>query len=327
MFDSIASEDGSDLRILVPSNGEGEMRRWATVIFSSAWCRRLAALPALFLLLAVKGEPANDVALCKEGFLKIVSPDALGVNVDQCRAVAKQTMAAWKFDANQMQWADSTEMEQPLTLRLLSVDRMKAEHAGILGFARGRNLFVVSTAVLDDPFANGTLAHELAHIQAKRALGKLSEEHLVPRYFIEGHGNILGRAYRDHLGVTKHDYDARKARQIMKLTADEAETILTDNTYGATDKKDMDKMESMGIFFVEYLRVRHRRNGVSDVVARMGRVFESVGRGETYESAFKEQFGTSVGQVVSQIIAYFRRTASDPAERLKGTHYEEFVMR
>ena len=27
--------------------------------------------------------------------------------------------------------------------------------------------------------------------------------HLVPRYFIEGHGNIMGLAYRDHLHITK----------------------------------------------------------------------------------------------------------------------------
>ena len=63
-------------------------------------------------------------------------------------------------------------METPLTLRLLSVDRMKAEHAGVLGYAKGRDLFVVSASVLNDPFANGTLAHELAHIQAKRALAR-----------------------------------------------------------------------------------------------------------------------------------------------------------
>ena len=132
---------------------------------------------------------------------------------------------------------------------------------------------MVSASVLDDPFANGTLAHELAHIQAKRALGKLSERRLVPRYFIEGHGNIMGLAYRDHLHVTKHDYDVSKASQMAKITADETRTILTDDTYGAGDTKKLDKMEAMGIFFVEYLRVRLHGKAIPDVLPRMGRVF------------------------------------------------------
>jgi hypothetical protein len=294
------------------------------MIFSSTRFRRLVALLALPLLFAAKSASANDRNLCKEGFLQIVSPDALSVSVGQCRAVAKQTMAAWRFDANQMRWADLSEMEKPLTLRLLSLDRMKQEHRGLLGFARGRDLFVVSTAVLDDSFANGTLAHELAHIQAKRALGKFSEAHLVPRYFIEGHGNSLGRAYRDHLGVTKHDYDVRKAREIMKFTADEARTILTDDSYGATDTTAMDRMEAMGIFFVEYLRVRHYPAGTPNVFVGMARVFESVGQGKTFKSAFREQFGTPVEQVVSEIVALVKRTASHPAARIKGTRYEGF---
>jgi hypothetical protein len=287
--------------------------------------RHPLALLALLLLFAAKSDPANDRNLCKEAFLQIVSPDALSISADQCRAVARQTIAAWTFDANHMRWVDLSEMEKPLTLRLLSRDRMKEEHPGLLGFARGRNLFVVSTAVLDDSFANGTLAHELAHIQAKRALGKFSEAHRVPRYFIEGHGNSLGRSYRDHLRIPKHDYDVRKARQIMKFTADEARTILTDDSYGTTDKAAMDRMESMGIFFVEYLRLQHYPVGAPpNVVVGMARVFEAVGQGKTYESAFREQFGVSVEQVVSEIVALFGRTASHPAERIKGTRYAHF---
>ena len=204
---------------------------------------------------------------------------------------------------------------------------MKTEHPGVLGFANGRDLFVVSASVLDDPFANGTLAHELAHIQAKRALGKLSERRLVPRYFIEGHGNIMGLAYRDHLHVTKHDYDVSKARQVTKFTADEARTILTNDNYAAAEKANVDKMEAMGIFFVEYLRVRLHGKGVPDVLPRMGRVFELVGAGKTYQSAFQEQFQTSVDKVVADIVAFFGRTQSAPAARLKGTRYEEFLAR
>ena len=284
---------------------------------------RFFALLTPALLLAAGGTPV-DRALCTLAFFQIVSPDAQTVTPNRCRAVAQQVMAAWNFDANRMQWADGVELEAPLTMRLLSIGRMKAEHPGVLGFARGRDLFVVSEAVLEDPFANGTLAHELAHIQAKRALGQQSEEHLVPRYFIEGHGNWLGRAYRDYLRVAKHDYDIRKARQMMRFTADDASTILTDDSYGVGDHAAEDQMESMGIFFVEYLRVRHHQTGIPDTVPRMGRVFEMVGRGSTYEHAFREVFGTSVDRVVSEIVSFIGRTASRPAERLIGTRYAEF---
>jgi hypothetical protein len=287
--------------------------------------KALAIVVLLHLLLVAAGAPASDRALCTEGFLQVVTPDTLSVSTNQCRAVTKQTMAAWKFDADQMHWTNPLAMEYPVTLRLLSVARMKTEHAGLLGFASGRDLFVVSASVLNDPFANGTLAHELAHIQAKRALGKLSERHLVPRYFIEGHGNIMGLAYRDHLHVTKHDYDVRKAREIAKFTADEARTILTLDSYGAVDKTNEDKMEAMGIFFVEYLRVRLLGKGIPDVLPRMGRVFELVGAGRTYQSAFQEQFRTSVDKVVADIVAFMGRTESAPAARLKGTRYEEFL--
>jgi len=273
---------------------------------------------------AAQNVPAGERELCRFEFLRVFSPDAGMVSAQQCRAVAKQTMAAWQFDLDQMHWAASTGMERLLTTRVISVERMKTEHSGLLGFAKGRDLFVVSTAVLDNPFANGTLAHELAHIQAKRALGKYAEARRVPGYFIEGHGNMLGRAYRDYLRVADHQYDVLKARQVLRMTADEARTILTDDNYVAGDSKRLDKMEALGIFFVEYLRVRLHRTGIPDAVERMGRVFEAVGAGGTYEEAFRLQYGSSVDRVVSDIVALFQRTAANPAERLRGTRYEGY---
>jgi hypothetical protein len=283
-------------------------------------CRRLFAFLTLALLLAAKGASA-DRALCTAGFLRVLSPDAQSVTVGQCQAVARQTMDAWKFDANRMRWAPWIQMDAPVTMRLIGIARMKTEHAGVLGFARGRDLFVVSTAVLDDPFANGTLAHELAHIQAKRALGRHSEEKLVPRYFIEGHGNWMGRAYRDYLHVTEHHYDLLKARLMMRFTSEDARTILTDDSYAAAGRANEDQMEAMGIFFVEYLRVRHHE---TDTILRMGRVFEKVGRGSSYANAFREEFGVPIDRVVAEIVSFVERTESHPAERLRGTLYQEF---
>src|SRR5690349_18852531 len=119
----------------------------------------LVLLPALFSQLIAQ-QPV-DRRLCKSGFLEVVSPDAAEVTGSQCKAVVDQVMAAWRFDAAQMQWSDLAAMEKwPLKLRLLSGERMRAEHHGLFGFANGRDLFVLSTAVLDEPAAQGAVAHE-----------------------------------------------------------------------------------------------------------------------------------------------------------------------
>jgi hypothetical protein len=60
------------------------------------------------------------------------------------------------------------------------------------------------------------------------------------------------------------------------------------------------------------------------VIPRISRIFELLGRGEIFDSAFKREFGEPVGRVISEIVSFMKRTESDPAERLKGTLYEEF---
>ena len=290
---------------------------------SDPWRSVLVSAFAVPLFLAAPGTGrAEDRALCRQAFLQVTSPDPVSSHV--CKEVASQVMAAWRFDLEQMQWPDVSEMETPLTLQLLSVERMKTEHAGLLGFARGRDLFVVSERVLDDPFANGTLAHELAHIQARRALGTPTEAPRIPRYFLEGHGNFLGRSYRDHLGISKRDYDASMARAIASFTPKETRAILTDDDWAGKDPKRIGRMEAAGIFFVEYLRVRHR-GGVPDVLRRMGHVFGDVGRGTTFEHAFEHQFQASVDRVVADVVALVEHTASHPEARLRGTRYGSFL--
>jgi len=274
---------------------------------------------------ALDGQTATDRFLCRNGFMQVVSPDAGKISQAQCKAIADQAMAAWRFDSGEIQWSNVAELEKkPLTFRLLSVSRMKQEHPGRYGFTKGRDLFVVSLAVLDDPFAQGTLAHEIAHIQAARAMATDTWGAMVPRYFVEGHGNALGRAYRDRLHVAKHAYDSHMAHKIMNMPADQARLLLTDRTY-ASAKDQTDNVEAMGIFFVEYLRVRGRRQGVRDVIPRISRVFESLGRGESFDSAFRKQFGEAVERTIAEIVSLMKRTASAPAERLNGTLYEEFA--
>ena len=279
---------------------------------------------ALSLITALSGQQ-SDRELCRHSFFRVVSPDGSSVSQEQCQAIAAETAGAWRFDADRMRWSDAASLEKaPVTLRLLSVARMKTEHPGLYGFARGRDLFVVSLAVLDRPFSQGTLAHEIGHIQAKRAMGQHSEQRIVPGYFMEGHGNAMGRAYRDHLQIDDRSYDAGMARRMAKITAADAALILSE-TYRAAGNKEIDTMEAMGVLFVEYLRTRYRGRGIADVIPRMGAVFEAVGRGETYQNAFERQFGASVGRATSEMIEFLKRTEADPGRRLSGTLYAKFL--
>lgn len=287
---------------------------------------RRAVFTSMFSVLALSGQSAADRPLCRNGFMELVSPDAKEITQAQCKAVAEQAMAAWRFDSKTIQWSHPAELEKKrLTFRLLSVARMKQEHPHSYGYSKGRDLFVVSLAVLDDPFAQGTLAHEIAHIQAARAMDTDTWGSRMPKYFIEGHGNALGRAYRDHLRVSNHAYDTHMAHKIMSMAPDTAKLLYTDRTYaGAKDQ--IDNVEAMGIFFVEYLRTHYREQGVRGVIPRISRVFEALGRGESYESAFQQEFGKSVDQVIAQLVGFMKRTRSAPAERLTGTRYERFAV-
>jgi len=83
-------------------------------------------------------------------------------------------------------------------------------------------------------------------------------------------------------------------------------------------------MECLGLYFVAFLR---DRKGISNAVPMMGRVFELTGQGETYEQAFKHTYGISVKQAVSEVVDLFRRTSTNPVERVKGTQLETFLPR
>jgi hypothetical protein len=126
-------------------------------------------LPFLLLLvvpvfLVAKSEKGNEPILYREGFLQVVSPD--GASAQQAREAAKRVLAAWKFDLNVMQWSDPAEMQRPLTLRLMSHDRMKREHGGARATAaRSGNKFTVDMNLIGDESIDRTFAHELGHVQ------------------------------------------------------------------------------------------------------------------------------------------------------------------
>ncbi len=290
--------------------------------------KRLGLLLALFslaLLLGAKMPFVKDHPLCRVGFLEMVSPD--NVSAAEGRQVAKMALAAYKFDLDQNHWGAGLPMGKPLKFRLLSVERMQANHGGLLGYATSPgDVFVASTAVLEDPLAQGTLAHELAHIQAFRALRTNNAASKVPSYFLEAHGLGMGKAYRAHLGIPPQSYDLGVARTVAKLNAEEVRLIMTTgkayfrkNGKLAGDKHA--KMEFFAVFWAEYLKVQM---GVPDALNRMGRVFERVGAGQTYAQAFQATYGFTLNHAISEVTAFFQQTEGSPAARLKGTYYEQF---
>src|SRR5581483_12436086 len=96
-----------------------------------------------------------------------------GVTTEQARDTAQKVKAAWDFDMEVMRWSDPAGMMQPLTLRLISKERLRREFPGARAYAK-LNTFTVGANLLDDPSLVRTFAHELGHVQAYRARRNLT---------------------------------------------------------------------------------------------------------------------------------------------------------
>ena len=280
----------------------------------------LVVFLAVPLPIAAQAKEADEPVLYTEGFVQVVSPD--GETVDRCKEAAGKVLAAWKFDLDLMKWSDPAKLKGPLTLSLISDQRMRRERVGVRAVSKGTKLFIVKMGLIGDPSVDGTYAHELGHIQASRVLGTNRAQ--VPHYFFEGHGQILHQLYAECEGVDRHGFQQEEGKTIMALTWDEAESILTDEQYSKVGTKEYrarqnNKMERMGLYFVEYLRVFKQ---IPDVVPMMARVFEAVGAGQTYEQAFQQTYGLPLEDVIAEIAKLFRKTHTHPEDRLTGTRFE-----
>jgi hypothetical protein len=273
---------------------------------------------------AAKGGSTNEPVICRDGFVEVVSPD--NVSAAECKKATQLVRVAWNFDLSIMRWADQRALNRSLTLRLFSAERMKNKYRGFRASASNDGKrFTMNLKLVDDKSGPLTCAHELGHVQASRTVGKRWGKHAIPLYFIEGHGLILNRLYADHLRLTAPKDWAGNVGVVMSMSADEVRIILTDGDRYCNYEKDPDKtnrMEYIGVYFVEYMRTRYGGRGIPDMVPKMGRVFELVGHGMTYGKAFKQVYGVSAGQVASEIVALFKRTEANPVERYRETRFE-----
>jgi len=267
--------------------------------------KRFSYLMVLLPLLTVSPSPAqtpDGPVICRNGIVQVVSPDK--VTASQCRSAAKEVIAVWNFDFETMHWTAPERLDQPITLRLLSDERMDP---GVRASANPNGRFTVRLSLIDDPSLLSTFAHELGHIQADRTMGP--NRRSVPDYYFEGHGLLMNWLYAEHVGRRLTSGPAQ-AKTLMTLTPDAAQKILTDPDYG---QKHITSMERLGLFFVEYLRVRQN---APDAVTSIRKVFEQ---------AFSKIYGLRLTRAIQDVVDLIQQTQAHPADRLKGTCFEQYV--
>lgn len=237
-----------------------------------------------------------------------------GASAAELEGLRRRLAEAFAFAMERSQWSRPQQLaREPLEIVVSELPR------GTLAAATGPRRFTVSPAALAQARADGVLAHELIHVQDFRAAGSALAQ--VPRYLEEGRALWLGHAWRT-LKQEPAD-DVTRAALLRALTAEEGEEALALFRDGAglklaKERKLVGRFMSVGVFFLEYLRVR---GGAPDAFARLSWVLERVGEGVPFERAFIERFGRPLADVEQDFVAFLRATALDGVERLRGTLY------
>jgi hypothetical protein len=280
---------------------------------------RPIALRALALasLIAAPAFARNDNApiIYREGFLTIRSE--MPMTPQQGKQILDRVNAAYAFDRGVAQWRSDRLLYPPLTVKVLGAASLAGQN--LLGEARGHDLFVVALDYLSQPLSEGTLAHELTHIQDGRNLGQLGTGR-IPHYVLEGRALLIGHAYRQSRGLTDHDYDRKVTASLAKVNANDVRQIIQTEAYMPEHQMgNRFRMEAVGMLFVEWLRTRAGGRGFADVQARLSRIMEEVGAGQTFEASFARMFGMPLQQAQEALIALVAQTQGQPAARLANT--------
>jgi hypothetical protein len=273
--------------------------------------RRMLPLAGLLCIALVPGMPwANEEHFslkCKsdDGFLEVLSDHP--VDPARCKAVAARALKAYGFVTERAAWKDRSILTaKPLEFALVGNDAIK-----VLGYAKGPNLMVMKDSYMDDPLSEGTLSHELTHIQDLRQLqGKR-----LPSFMLEGRALTIGQAYRMNVGQKPGDYDRQMARSAANFTADKAMELLDNYSAHGWDN------QAIGTVVVEYMRVKWK-GGIADINPRLSRVIERMAAGREFEQAFQDEFGESAEAFAESFAAFLRATQGNPQQRLQGTMWQ-----
>ncbi len=267
-------------------------------------------LGVLCLALATPASPADEenfALKCKsdDGFLEVYSDHA--VDGARCKAIAGRVLKAFAFVADRAAWRD----RGILTARPLQFALVGDSANNVLGYAKGPNLMVMKDSYMDQPLSEGTLAHELAHIQDFRQL----RGRRMPSFMFEGRALTIGQAYRVHVGQSPGDYDRQMARSAVGFTAERAMELLDNYRAHGWDN------QAIGTVVVEYMRTSWK-GGVPDINPRLSRMIERIAAGREFELAFQDEFGVSAEAFAEAFAGYLRATQGDPKRRLHGTMWQ-----
>jgi len=269
----------------------------------------LVALPVLlYMANASPAEnPANFPLRCKsgDGFLLVQSDRELGL--DRCRSHIARVIRAFNFVADRSGWKDRSLLTaRPLKFTVLGDPALR-----VLGYASGPNLMVMKDAYMDNPLSEGTLAHELTHIQDLRQLrGKR-----LPSFMLEGRALTIGQAYRLHVGQKLGDYDRQMARSAAIYTPEQAMALL--NNYHGHGWNN----QAIGTVVVEYMRARWN-GGIPDINPRLSHMIERIAGGREFEMAFQDEFKASADAFAEAFTNFLQATQNNPQQRLQGTMWQ-----
>ena len=251
--------------------------------------------------------PANFPVRCKsdDGFLLILSDREL--DAARCKAHVARVLKAFTFVTGKSAWKDPGLLTaQPLKFSVLGDPALR-----VLGYAAGPNVMVMKDAYMDDPLSEGTLAHELVHIQDLRQLrGKR-----LPSFMLEGRALTIGQAYRLNIGQKPGDYDRQMARSAATFTSAKAMTLLENYHGHGWDN------QAIGTVVVEYMRVKWN-GGIPDVIPRLSRMIERIAAGRDFDSAFQDEFKASADSFAEAFTAFLNTTQNNPQQRLQGTMWQ-----
>lgn len=272
---------------------------------------RRTLLPALFVLAPATSWSALNEAdfslKCQsgDGFLHIYADHP--VPDERCRAITGRVLKAFDFVAERAGWRD----RRPLTAQPLAFALVGESASNLLGFAQGPNLMVMKDSYLDKALSEGTLAHELTHIQDFRQL----KGRPLPSFMLEGRALTIGHAYRMAIGQPAGDYDRQMAASAARFTAEHALALLDNDRGHGWDN------QAIGTVVVEYMRSQWK-GGVSDINRRLSQMIERMAGGVAFEQAFQDEFQVTADAFAETFASHLRATQGDPARRLRGTIWQ-----
>ncbi len=272
--------------------------RWAQLFFAS-----LGLLVAAF---AAHASDENFKLMCTADgeFLQVSSDHS--VPEARCKAIAERALKAYAFITKQSEWKDPGIVRaNPLQFRLLG------GNLKVLGYAKGPNLMVMRDSYMDESLSEGTLAHELAHIQDLRQLqGKR-----FPSFMLEGRALTMGNAYRMSIGQKPNTYDQQMAGSAVRFTAGQAEELLNEFRGQGWNN------QAIGTVLVEYMRTKWN-GGIPAIQPRLSRLIEGMAKGEEFEAAFQKEFAASAHSLGDAFAAHLNATKGNAAARLQGTIWQ-----